>query len=101
MQQSSAWTGVLKSAVREGSTERNVRRTFKMLKEVWLNIGVEKINMYKGITVKALLNSGATEMFMDWKMTVKYRFRLQKLKRPIVVKNVDRPTTVQKLLPIK
>jgi len=26
---------------------------------------------------------------MDWKIAVRYRFRLQKLKRPIVVKNVD------------
>jgi len=28
------WTGVLRSAAREGGTERDIRRTFKMLKEV-------------------------------------------------------------------
>ena len=32
--------------------------------------------MYKGVTVKALLDSGTTGMFMDQKMTAKYRFRL-------------------------
>ena len=36
-----------------------------------------------------LLDSGITGMFMDRKMAAKYRFRLQKLERPIVVKNVD------------
>jgi len=60
-----------------------------MLREVWLNIGVEKVDTYKGITVKALLDSGTTGMFMDKKMAAKYRFRLQKLERPIAVRNVD------------
>jgi len=36
-----------------------------MLREVWLNIGVEKIDMHEGVTVKALLHSGATGIFMD------------------------------------
>jgi len=36
-----------------------------MLRKVWLDIRIEKVNMHKGITVKALLNSGITEMFMD------------------------------------
>ena len=36
-----------------------------MLREVWLDIRIEKVDMHKGITVKALLNSGTTEMFMD------------------------------------
>ena len=65
MQQSGMWTGVLKSATREGSTERDVRRTLKILREVWLNIGVEKIDMHEGVIVKALLDSGAMGMFMD------------------------------------
>ena len=45
--------------------------------------------MHKGITVKALLDSGVTRMFMDRKMVAKYRFRLQKLERPVTVRNVD------------
>jgi len=49
---------------------------FKMLREVWLNIGVEKVNIYEGVTVKVLLDSGTIEMFMDRKIAAKYRFRL-------------------------
>jgi len=45
--------------------------------------------MHKGVTVKALLNSGMTEIFMDRKMVAKHEFRLQKLKRPVMVRNVD------------
>jgi len=40
--------------------------------------------------VKALLDSGTTEMFMDRRTAAKHGFRLQKLKRPIAVRNVDR-----------
>ena len=40
--------------------------------------------------MKALLDSSATRMFMDKKMAAKHGFRLQKLKRPVVVRNVDR-----------
>ena len=45
--------------------------------------------MHKGITVKVLPDSGAMGMFMDWKMAAKYGFRLQKLERPIMVRNVN------------
>jgi len=40
--------------------------------------------------VKALLDSGTTGMFMNKKMAAKHGFRLQKLERPVVVRNVDR-----------
>ena len=60
-----------------------------MLREVQLNIGVEKVDTYEGVTVKALLDSGTTGMFMDRKMAVKHRFRLQKLDKPVTVRNVD------------
>jgi len=49
---------------------------FKMLREVWLNIGIEKVDIHKGMTIKALLNSSAIEMFMDQKMVAKHGFRL-------------------------
>jgi len=45
--------------------------------------------MHEGIKVKALLDSSAMGMFMDWKMAAKYGFRLQKLERPIMVRNVN------------
>jgi len=62
---------------------------FKMLREVWLNIGVEKVDMHKGITVKALLDSSITEMFIDKRMAAKHGFKLQKLERSVIVRNVD------------
>jgi len=39
-----------------------------MLREVWLNIRVKKIDMHKGITVKALLDSSIIGMFIDRKI---------------------------------
>ena len=64
-QQSSARSGEPESAAREGGSRKEVRRTFKMLREVWLNIGVEKIDTHEGMMIKALLDSSATGMFMD------------------------------------
>jgi len=61
-----------------------------MLREVWLNIGVEKIDIHKGVAVKALLDSGATGMFMDNRTAAKHGFMLQKLERSIMVRNMDR-----------
>ena len=79
-----------KSTVKEGGSRKEVRRTFKMLREVWLNIGVEKINTHEGVMIKALLDSGATGMFMDKQTAARHGFKLQKLERPLMVKNVDR-----------
>ena len=47
------------------------------------------MDMREGITIKVLLDSGTTGMFMDTKIAAKYGFRLQKLERLVVVKNVD------------
>jgi len=60
-----------------------------MLREVWLNIGVEKIDTHEGVMIKALLNSGAMGMFMDRQTAARHGFKLQKLERPLMVKNVD------------
>jgi len=54
-----------------------------------LNIGVEKVDMYEGITVKVLLDSSAMGMFMDKNITARHGFRLQKLERPVMVRNID------------
>ena len=54
-----------------------------------MNIGVKKIDTYEGITVKALLDSGTTGMFINKRMVARHGFKLQKLERPIQVRNVD------------
>jgi len=89
VQQSGAWTGVLGGVAREEGRQREVRQIFKMLREVWLNIGIEKIDTHKGVAVKALLDSGATGMFMDKRTAAKHGFMLKELEKPIMVRNVD------------
>jgi len=75
-QQSSAQPRESESTAKEGGSQKDVRRTFKMLREMWLNIRIEKIDTHEGIIVKVLLDSGVTEMFMDKKMAAKHRFKL-------------------------
>jgi len=89
IQQSGARSGELECAAREGGSRKEVRRTFKMLREVWLNIGVEKIDTHEGVMIKVLLDSGTTGMFMDRQTAAKHGFELQRLERPLIVKNVD------------
>ena len=56
---------------------------------MWLNVGIEKLDTHKGVTVKVLLDSGTMGMFMDKRTVAKYGFILQKLERPIMVRNID------------
>jgi len=88
-QQSGARSEEPESAAREGGSRKEVRRTFKMLREVWLNIGVEKIDTHESVIIKALLDSGTMGMFMDRQTAARHRFKLQKLERPLMVKNMD------------
>jgi len=60
-----------------------------MLREVTVKIGLERIDMQEGITVEALLDSGATELVMSFESAKKQGFKLKKLERPIQVRNVD------------
>ena len=89
-QQSSMQAETLKSTAKIEDRQRYIRRMFKMLREVWLSIGVEKVDTYKRVTVKALLDSGVTGIFINKKITAKHRFKLQKLNRPVIVRNMDR-----------
>jgi len=89
VQQGGIWTGVPKGTVQKGDKQKDIRKTFKMLREVWLNIGVEKMDIHEGVTVKALLDSSTTGMFMDRKIAARNGFKLQKLERPVVVRNVN------------
>jgi len=88
-QQSGTWLGKPESAAKEEVKERNIKRTFKILREVWLDIEIEKVNTHKGVTVKVLLDSGAIGMFIDREMAKRHGFKMTKLERPLKVKNVD------------
>jgi len=54
-----------------------------------MQIGVEKIDTHEGVSVKALLDSGATGLFMNKKCAERGGFKLIKLGKPIIVQNVD------------
>jgi len=41
-----------------------------------LNIRVKKIDMHKGVIIKALLDSGTTRMFIDKQTVAKHGFKL-------------------------
>jgi len=60
-----------------------------LLREVTVKIGLERIDTQEGITVEALLDSGATGLVMSSEFARKQGFKLKKLDRPIYVRNVD------------
>ena len=52
-------------------------------------MGVKKIDTHKGVSVKALLDSGTTGLFADKKFMEKWGFKKEKLARSIQIRNVD------------
>jgi len=54
-----------------------------------MNVSIKKIDMHEERTVKALLNSRATGMFMSKSLAQKGGYRLIKLDQPLQVRNVD------------
>ena len=61
----------------------------KTFREMTVKIRLERINMQEGITVEALLDSGATGLVMSSEFAKKQEFKLKKLERPMNVRNVD------------
>jgi len=55
-----------------------------------VTIEIERTDTHEGITIKVLLDSGTMGMFIDRKTAAKHGLKLQKLERPVKVKNVDR-----------
>ena len=66
-----------------------MRRTLWPLREVWMEVGLEKLDIHEGVTVKALLDSRTTGIFMDKGFAEEQGFKLEKLDKPVEVKNVD------------
>jgi len=59
-----------------------------------MKVELEKLESHKGVTVKALLDSGATGLFMNTAFTKEKGFRMERLKNPLVVRNIDRTVNV-------
>jgi len=68
---------------------RDVQCTLWPLREVWIRVGLEKLESHEGIVVKVLLDSGATGLFMDTTFAREKGFKMEKLKNPLLVRNVD------------
>ena len=59
------------------------------MREIIVKIGLERIDMQKGITVEVLLDSEAIGLVMSSEFARKQGFKLKKLERPMQVRNVD------------
>jgi len=59
-----------------------------------LKVGLEKLESHEGVAVKALLDSSATGLFMDTTFAKEKGFKMEKLKKPLLVRNVDGTTNV-------
>jgi len=54
-----------------------------------MNVGIKKVDMHEGRTVRVLLDSGATGLFMNKGLAQKRGYKLMKLDRLLQVKNVN------------
>jgi len=54
-----------------------------------MKVGLEKLENHKGVAVKALLDSGATGLFMDTTFAREKGFKMERMKNPLLIKNVD------------
>jgi len=61
----------------------------KVLREVTVKIGLERIDMQEGITVEVLLDSGVTRLVISSEFAKKQGFKLKKLERLMNLRNVD------------
>jgi len=73
---------------------RDVQCTLRLLREVWLKIGLEKLENHEGVAVKVLLDSRATGLFIDTTFAKEKEFKMKKLKNPLLVRNVDEMANV-------
>jgi len=63
-----------------------------------MKVGLEKLESHEGVAVKALLDSGATGLFMDTAFAKEKGFRMEKMKRPLLVKNVDGSVNIEEAI---
>jgi len=54
-----------------------------------MKVGLEKIDNHEGVMVKALLDSGATGLFMDKDFAQKKGFKLERLGILLIMRNID------------
>ena len=54
-----------------------------------MKVELEKLENHEEVAVKVLLDSGMTGLFMNMTFAKEKGFKMEKLKKPLVVRNVD------------
>jgi len=54
-----------------------------------MKVGLEKLENHGGVAVRALLDSRVTGLFMDTTFAREKGFKIEKLKKPLLVRNVN------------
>jgi len=54
-----------------------------------MKVGLEKLENHKGVAVRALLDSRAIGLFMNMTFAREKGFKIEKLKKPLLVRNID------------
>jgi len=60
-----------------------------------MKVGLEKLESHEGVAVKALLDSRATGLFMDTTFTREKGFKIERMKNPLLVQNMDGMVNVE------
>jgi len=76
---------------------RDVWHILQLLREVWMKLGLKKLESHEGITVKTLLNSRVTGLFIDIAFAKEKGFKMEKLKKPLL-QNVDRTANIEEAI---
>jgi len=63
-----------------------------------MKVGLEKLESHEGVAVKVLLDSGTMGLFMDIAFAKEKGFRIEKIKKPLLVKNVDGTVNVREAI---
>ena len=59
-----------------------------------MKVGLKKLKNHEGVAVKVLLDNGATGLFMNMTFAKEKGFKMEKLKNPLLVRNIDRTANV-------
>ena len=54
-----------------------------------MKVGLEKLESHEEVAVRALLDSGATGLFMDTTFAKEKGFKIERMRKPLMVKNMD------------
>lgn len=86
------------SLFRNLKKEIDVKRMMKPLRKVWIKIGLKKLDTYKEVVVEILLDSRATELFINPKFAKIQQLKLEKLRKAILVKDMNRTLNVKEVI---